>query len=178
MIRLERFTNEHYGDLIAWVVNTEILMQFAGDGFVFPLTAEQLDVYLQDRNRLAFRVVNEETNLPIGHCELYLTEDSFKLARIFIGDEKNRGKGFGQEIIRKLLDFGFSNFDRTKAELNVFDWNVPAVECYKKVGFISNFHQPFNREMNGRTWVVINMVFDKSKWVVPSKRAYNKPSWG
>jgi hypothetical protein len=41
MVRLEKFNKCAYADLISWIDSKEMLMQFAGPSFDFPLTNEQ-----------------------------------------------------------------------------------------------------------------------------------------
>jgi len=164
MIQLEKFDKEFYADLISWVDSEETLMQFAGPAFNFPLTNEQLDKSLSDKNRYAFRVVDTSTNLSIGHSEIYLTNNSAYFGRILIGDKKQRGKGIGQQILNLLLDFTFSNLERTKVELNVFDWNITAIKCYEKVGFVINQDKKLERKINHEIWTAINMTINKAIW--------------
>jgi len=164
MIRLEKFDSKFYADLISWVDTEEQLMQFAGPAFNFPLTTEQLDMSLKDKNRFAFRVVNDKTNISIGHSEIYLTDQSAYLGRILIGDIEQRGKGLGQQIVNLLLDFIFSKLDKPKVELNVFDWNIGAIKCYEKVGFVINPDKKNERKIKNEIWTAINMSIDKFKW--------------
>jgi len=164
MIRLETFTIEDYPNLISWVCTEEQLMQFAGPAFIFPLTKEQLEISLSDNNRFAFRVVNCKTNITIGHSEIYLTDQSAYLGRIIIGDKEQRGKGVGQQIVNSLLDYVFSKLDKIKVELNVFDWNVEAIKCYEKAGFIINPNKKNERQIKNQIWTAINMTIDKSRW--------------
>lgn len=164
MVRLEKFNRDNYADLISWVDSEETLMQFGGPGFIFPLTAEQLDISLNDKNRTAFSVVNNETDLSIGHCEIYLSNDSAKIGRIIIGDREQRGKGLGQQIVTLLLDFIFSSPDKTIVELNVFEWNIGAIKCYEKVGFTINPNKKLERKLNDSVWIAINMTIDSMKW--------------
>lgn len=164
MIRLEKFNSTHYDNLMSWIDNEEELMQFAGPVYSFPLTETQLDESLTDKNRYAFSVIDVDTNQHIGHCELYQKDNSFHLGRILIGNKNQRGMGIGQQIVSALLDFGFKNFDKTIAELNVFDWNVAAIKCYKKVGFSINPDKKTERKINNKTWIAINMTLDKTKW--------------
>ena len=63
-----------------------------------------------------------------------------------------------------LLDFIFSNLDRTIVELNVFDWNIAAIKCYKKVGFSINKNISLERKIKDSTWIAINMSIDKSSY--------------
>lgn len=164
MIKLKKFDKEFYADLICRINSEEELMQFAGPSFTFPLTNEQLDKSLSDKNRFAFIIIDDETNSPIGHSEIYLTEQSACFGRILISDPKERGKGLGQQILHLLLDFTFTNFGKNKIELNVFDWNVAAIKCYEKVGFVINPNKKLERKIKGNIWIAINMTIDKIKW--------------
>lgn len=164
MIRLETFGKESYEELISWICSEEQLMQFAGPAFTFPLTNEQLEISLSDKNRFAFKVVNCETNIVIGYSEIYLTHQSAYLGRITIGDKEQRSKGLGQQIVNLLLDFVFSKLEKTKAELNVFDWNIEAIKCYEKTGFVINPNKKNKRQIKTEVWTAINMTIDKSKW--------------
>jgi RimJ/RimL family protein N-acetyltransferase len=163
-IRLEQFGRDNYADLVAWVESEEALMQFAGPLLKFPLAAEQLDVSLSDKNRIAFRVVDNERNRGIGHAEIYLSENSARLGRILIGEKERRGKRLGQQIVGLLLDFSFTNFDIPLVELNVFDWNTAAIKCYEKVGFTVNPAKTIERKIKDKTWIAINMTIDRWRY--------------
>ena len=178
MIRLEKFDRAFYADLISWIDDEEQLMQFAGPAFTFPMTNEQLDKSLSDKNRFAFVIIDDETNLPIGHSEIYLTEQSACFGRILISDPKERGKGLGQQIVHLLLDFTFTNFEKKKVELNVFDWNVAAIKCYEKVGFTINPIKKLERKIKGKIWMAINMTIDKIKWQQSAEKNKTKQRLG
>ncbi len=109
-------------------------------------------------------MVNVNTNLTIGHCGVYVTGNSVYLERILIGDKEQRGKGIGQQIVNLLLDFTFSTFNKKEIELNVFDWNIMAIKCYKKVGFFINPAKTLERKINGEVWIALNMKLDKQNW--------------
>ena len=164
MIEIEKFTAKDFKNLISWINNEEDLMQFAGPQLTFPLTDEQLEKSLRNKNVFCFKVIDISTGLAIGHAEIFLKENSFALARILICDKNMRGKGFGKKVVEKLLEFGFNNFDKNTAELNVFDWNTSAIKCYENVGFEINPDLKFERKVNDKTWIAINMRIDKNKW--------------
>jgi len=166
MIRLEKFSRDNYADLISWVDSEETLMQFAGPGFTFPLTNEQLDVSSSDKNRISFAIFHNESNICIGHSEIYLSGNVAKLGRIIIGDTKQRGKGQGQKIVHLLLEHIFSVLNKTTAELNVFDWNVSAIKCYEKSGFSIDPLKKLERKIKGDVWIAINMNISREKWKV------------
>ncbi|WKS95663.1 GNAT family N-acetyltransferase [Riemerella columbina] len=154
MIEIQKFKEENIEKLISWIDNAEDLMQFAGPKFTFPLTKSQILESLEDKNRFAFTVKNKDD--IIGHAEIYFTKNSFALGRILI-DNENRGKGYGKLLTEKLLDFGFQKTDMEFAELNVFDWNKPAIKSYEKAGFVINPNKSLKRTINGKSWTALNM---------------------
>jgi len=164
-IKIEKFSKEDFSRLISWINCEEILVQFAGPIFSFPLTDDQLEAYLTDRKRSAFKVINANDNTVIGHAEIYLMKDNVaKLCRVLIGENKNRGKGIGQKIVSELLKFSFIKLGVYCAELNVYDWNISAIKCYEKMGFSIN-KGVFNTVIvNGNEWVSLNMTTNKSVW--------------
>ncbi len=170
MIELKPFREEDFEALISWVGSEELLVQFAGPIFKYPLTVAQLEKYISDENRYVFKVINPEANgIAIGHAEIFLvTPTAARLCRILIGDKSYRGKGVGQEIIKQLIDQSFEYLNAETIELNVYDWNTSAIKCYEKVGFEVNPNTINTTEVNGVTWTAINMVFPK-----PKKRAHS-----
>lgn len=54
---------------------------------------------------------------------------------IFIGEQKYRGKGYGDEALRLLLEYGFTHLQMHKIYLKVLPDNLAAVKLYKKIGF-------------------------------------------
>ena len=162
MLKLELFTKEDYARLISWIENEEELIQFAGPVFTFPLTEKQLEKYSEDNCRFAYKVIEENSNQTIGHCEIYLSENSAKLCRILIGEKSFRGKGLGLEIVKRLLEKCFNQFNSLFVELNVYDWNTGAIKCYEKAGFKINKDKYKTIAVNGKKWTSINMFVDKN----------------
>jgi RimJ/RimL family protein N-acetyltransferase len=161
MIRLERFNKEDYANLISWIDSEDILVQIAGRQMTFPVTNEQLDISQTDKNRIAFSIINLETGKSIGHCELYLMENSTKIDRVLIGDRSMKGKGLCSQLMSLLLDYGFNVLNQPVIELNVFDWNTVAIRCYERAGLKKNRDKTMEFEINGGTWIAFNMSIDK-----------------
>ena len=100
MIRLEIFEKHDFTRLISWVDSEKLMLQFAGPIFTFPITIEQLDLYIADKNRYPFKAILSETGEVIGHGEAYNSDNmTAKLCRILLGENKYRGKGLGKEIV-------------------------------------------------------------------------------
>jgi len=165
MIRIERFGKEDFSRLKSWIETEEALIQFSGPIFSFPLTEQQLEVYISDPRRHAFKVINAENKRVIGHAEVYLMEDnSAKLCRILIADVQSRGKGMGQKLVSELLKFSFIHLQASRAMLNVYDWNVPAIKCYEKAGFTIVQGRTKSTSFKGKTWNAIHMTINKPTW--------------
>lgn len=136
MITLKPFRIEDWEDLEKWISCESELIQFAGQIFSYPIDRKQVESYLSDSNRTVFKIENYQKQ-SIGIAEISIEkEDVAKLARILIGEKSMRGKGIGTELINKLTEYGFNHLKKGRIILNVFSWNVAAIKCYEKAGFL------------------------------------------
>ncbi|BDD06530.1 GNAT family N-acetyltransferase [Aureibacter tunicatorum] len=135
MIELKPFTEEDFETLISWVNSKEELYQFAGSIFDYPLTDDQLKNYIQMEDKKPFKVVLSSTNESIGHCELNFENGNRRISRVLLGRKDLRGMNIGGQIIRNLVELMFENPEKQEVDLNIFDWNKAAINCYQKVGF-------------------------------------------
>ena len=157
MITLQEFTPADFSRLIAWVSNEDMLIQFAGPIFQYPLTEKQLCHYLSDPQRRAFKVLSGLCT--VGHAEIMLSEDGItKLCRILVGNAEDRGKGLGEQIVRALVQRCWKKYNAREIELNVYDWNKGAIRCYEKVGFVERQRHTVACTTGSETRVLINMV--------------------
>lgn len=160
MILLEPFEQKDFDHLIHWIDSEESLVQFAGPIFKYPLDYQQLTAYKLDGQRKAFRVKIAETKIVIGHAELYaISENTVKICRVLIGEKEFRGKGIGRQIIRNLVAEAFRNTAIEKIELNVYEWNTAAIQCYLKEGFNILSDCSGVIEINGRIWKSLKMNY-------------------
>jgi RimJ/RimL family protein N-acetyltransferase len=54
---------------------------------------------------------------------------------IMIGDRSYQGKGHGREATELILDYGFRKLKLHRISLNVYSYNVRAIDLYNKLGF-------------------------------------------
>jgi RimJ/RimL family protein N-acetyltransferase len=167
---VEPFDEKDSDRLISWIDSEEMLMQFSGPGFHFPLTRQQLLLNREDENRYAYKLVAIPPNEIIGYAEIYLHEEKTAiLSRIIIGEQSYRGKGLCKQIINHLLAISFNRLGAERAVLHVFDGNIPAVKCYKGVGFEINESKLKKRELQEETWTALQMVLEKEQWQLLSQ---------
>jgi len=163
-IKLTPFEKPDFERLISWLATEEILVTIAGTDFTYPLDAEQLSEYIKDPLSHAFNAVNAHDEV-IGHAELILMKENIcTIDKVIIGDEKLRGKGIGGQLIRTLVDYAFDNMSVSVVELNVYDWNHPAIRCYEKVGFIKNPGKEQETSFGDKNWLYFNMSIGRNIW--------------
>ena len=63
------------------------------------------------------------------------TDDSLDITRIYIADVNQRGKGYGEEALRLVLEFAFINLHMERVTIDHFEKNKPAAALYEKIGF-------------------------------------------
>ncbi|MFD1630782.1 GNAT family N-acetyltransferase [Pseudopedobacter beijingensis] len=161
MVILQPFERKDFDRLIDWVNSEKDLVQFAGKLFEYPLTVAQLERYVGDRNRFAFKVIAQQNKEVIGHAEIYRESvEEARLCRILIGNPAYRGKGIGKAIVKELLDFALSNFNVEYIDLNVYNWNTSAIKCYENMGFKVNPLKTSTIVVGGEDWIALNMIYN------------------
>jgi RimJ/RimL family protein N-acetyltransferase len=118
-----------------------------GIGQVRPFTAEQEEEWYErvskSNDTIAFSIYElgpegSETYLrPIGIAELMGIDYHHGDAEfgIMLGEKSAWGKGYGTEVARLLLDFGFNVLGLHNIWLRVLSFNEYAVKAYKRAGF-------------------------------------------
>ncbi|GAA0190515.1 GNAT family protein [Fulvivirga kasyanovii] len=164
MIKLVPFGPEDFTRLISWIDSKKLLITIAGDFFTFPLTVDQLRNYLEEENSYAFNIADNDTIM--GHAEIILSaEGTYKIDKLIIGEASNRGKGIGQQVINRLLNYCFTILNAEVVELNVFGWNIGGIRCYEKCGFTLNRNKKTTFAYDTEKWTALNMTINKDEWL-------------
>ncbi|AWG21579.1 hypothetical protein FFWV33_08560 [Flavobacterium faecale] len=162
MIQIEKFTTVDFQRFIDWIESEEMMLQFCGTLFTYPVTHEQLAAYVKIENTQAFKITNTQTQLVIGHAEIFCEKPiTAKLCRILIADPIARGQGLGKAIIQKLTNYCLETLKVDQIELNVYDWNTAAIRCYENSGFKVNPSKTSTTIYKDSEWTAINMIFEK-----------------
>lgn len=79
-----------------------------------------------------------ETDQLIGSCQLHSINAISRSAelQIRLGVSAERGKGYGTEAVKLLLQFAFSELNLHRVYLHVFATNPRAIQVYEKSGFV------------------------------------------
>jgi RimJ/RimL family protein N-acetyltransferase len=144
MIILEPFVQSDFQQLINWVDSEELLIQWSGSLFSFPLTIRSLEWYVRDTNVInesdafVYKAVETETGNVVGHISLgglSWKNRSSRISRVLVGKDDRHQKGIGQQMTKAALNIGFEELGLHRISLGVYENNKPALNTYLKCGF-------------------------------------------
>lgn len=106
-----------------------------------------------------FTVYERASGEPIGWSELKDIDYRNRSAEfaIMIGEPTARGKGYGSEAARLMLDYGFTALGLHNIHLYCHEFNPAAGRAYEKAGFREYARRRESHFMGGRLWDVIYM---------------------
>ena len=94
---------------------------------------------------------------------------------IAIGEPDCRGKGFGTEVTRLMLDYAFAALSVHNVWLDTVSYNVAAIRAYEKAGFKEIGRRREAHRLGDRVYDVVLMDCLATEFVPPVKRAVAVP---
>ncbi len=133
-----------------------------GDEAYLSLSLESEQNHLAEDLRLQrpiFSIVDLANDQVIGRCVLFAIDQLNRRAMlgIVIGEKSHWSRGYGQDALRLLLDYGFNLLNLNAISLGVFTFNERAIQAYRKVGFREVGLQRQARIIAGRKYDVLLM---------------------
>jgi len=177
MIRLQKFEICDIPRLIQWIPDAKFLLQWAGPHYYFPLDETQLmEMYVttlgKNPDNYMFKLINEQSGEVIGHLEILAVDLQKRIAvlgRLLIGEESDRGKGYGEQMIKAGLKFAFEELDLEEINLGVFEFNRAALNCYQKLGFQEYKKIQYDTDLGDEFKALKRMRLSKAVWKNPDK---------
>lgn len=144
-----------------------------GPVFAYPLTENQLEKYFENVNNdnshtLVYKVISKETGDVIGHISLGKIDrinKSARVGKVLVGDKNVRGKGIGKLLMKEILKVAFDELNLHRVSLGVFDFNVSAIACYEKAGFIKEGVLRDSRKNGDEYWNLWEMSILEDEWL-------------
>ena len=136
MLRYEKFVEKHIPIYYEWRNNPEIAVLDQG-AFLRPRAFEEIEAWSQRMvEGYTYVVFDDET--PIGTCAIMNPDMRNRNAElsIVIGNTNYWSKGYGTQIMNKLLEWGFEGLNLERLYLHVFSFNERAIGLYEKMGFV------------------------------------------
>lgn len=123
--------------LTRWVNNLKTTIKTGTSTILMSEATEYKYLQSKENSSYQFGIVTEDGDDLIGTIELMDINNINKTSTVglFIGDEENRGQGYGKEAMNLILDYGFNILNLNSIQLNVFSFNTAAYNMYKSVGF-------------------------------------------
>ena len=128
-----------------------------------PFTGERMAEWYRraatDSERMHFTIYETTTWRAVGFCMLRDIDPLHGTAgfALTIGDPADRGKGYGTEATRLLLDLAFTGLGLHNVQPQVHASNTAAQRAYQKVGFKEIGRRRSAVFMGGGRWDVIFM---------------------
>jgi RimJ/RimL family protein N-acetyltransferase len=147
-----------------------------------PLTIEQEQDWYDRQSKaeddVPFTIYERETLRPIGNTGLHSVDYRNRTAAfgIIIGEPECRGKGYGTETTRLMLDYAFSALGLHNVILTVFEFNPAAIRAYNKAGFKEIGRRRECRLMGGKLWDEIYMDCLSSEFDRPVTQSSDPPA--
>jgi len=84
-----------------------------------------------------FTIYEKETLRPIGTTDLFDVDFRMRFCTfgMMIGEADGRGKGYGTEVVRLMLDYAFTALGLNNVMLTVSEYNLAGRRAYEKAGF-------------------------------------------
>ncbi|PTT02504.1 hypothetical protein DBR11_04585 [Pedobacter sp. HMWF019] len=156
---LKPYTSDDFKLLEKWVTDAELLLQFSGTDFSYPITPQQLAVYQTTHPKRRFYVAYEDKT-PFAFGEIILQDSGIpKLARILVGEPTHRGKGLGGRFIKSLVAESARLYHTKTLELLVWDQNIAAIKCYERVGFVYSPEKHTIMAHKGKNYNIHKMTY-------------------
>ena len=133
------------------------------DKKVIGITKEKEILESQAKSGYNFAIVLKESDQLIGNISLMKISFIDKIGEIglFIGPKEEKGKGYGPEAIKLLLDYGFNALNLQNIELGVYSFNERAIKAYKKLGFKEYGRRTKSKYLNGEYYDLVLMEYLK-----------------
>lgn len=94
-------------------------------------------------------------------CYSVNTEDNTGFLKFVIIDQTKRGKGYGKEMLNLALQYAFQITGAEAVQLNVFNENTSAKQCYEKVGFVERKIDKDVFSFKDELWSRCNMIISR-----------------
>ena len=128
-----------------------------------PMTSEKEQDWYDRQSKAEddapFTIYELESLRPIGNSGLHGVDHRNRSATfgILIGEPECRGRGYGTETTRLMLDYAFTALGLHNVMLTVFEFNPAGIRAYHKAGFKEIGRRRECRMMGGKLWAEVHM---------------------
>ena len=165
-IRLEFITAKDTPLIVKWRNNENVRKNFIfQEKFTEKMHTNWLNTKVANGEVVQFIIRLKENNKPIG--SVYFRDIDYEKGEaeygIFIGEDDERGKGYGSEAAKTAIKYAFSELKLKSIFLRVFADNEFAIKSYESVGFKKERYLKNAIKNNGYSRDLIFMRIDNKE---------------
>ena len=121
-------------ELMSWFGGALSVKIWGGPKFRYPFTARSFRKNCHWGRMAAYRL-DSPAGVFAAFGQMYERLGRINLARLVV-HPMSRGRGVGKRLIGLMLEVGPRLFESDEFSLFVYRDNLPALECYKAMGFV------------------------------------------
>ncbi|HEY0054947.1 MAG TPA: GNAT family N-acetyltransferase [Pedobacter sp.] len=161
---LKQYEDTDFPILENWIADADLLLQFSGTDFSYPIKQKQIFDYRLLYPDRKFYIGYTPENIPFAFGEIIPQDNGIpRLARVLVGDPGLRGRGLGKYFIQLLVDECKLKFSISSVELLVWDKNPAAISCYQAIGFVYSPEKEKTLIVNDLSFDIHRMTYTFSK---------------
>ena len=169
-VRLRAIERQDLPLFVAWLNDPEVRQNLLVN---IPLSQAQEDGWFErtltrslEEQPLGIEVRTPEGWRLVGNCSFFDLDWRNRCCEIgiFIGVKEFWGRGYGTQVMRLMLNYGFNTLNLNRVYLRVYESNPRGIRCYEKAGFR---HEGRLRQaifQDGRYIDLLMMSVIRSEW--------------
>jgi RimJ/RimL family protein N-acetyltransferase len=134
---LSPLSSEFAEPFYVWLNDLENSVYLRAFPWILTLNQERQWLDSIPPNDYVMAIIDKRTNSLLGNCALVGVDLINRTAEygIFLGEKESRGKGFGEDATRLMLDFGFNVLNLHNIWVHIYSFNESSLNLFRKCGF-------------------------------------------
>jgi diamine N-acetyltransferase len=169
-VRLRHVEREDLPRFVEWLNDPEVSL---GLSIHIPLSMDEEESWYEqvlkspnEERPLCIEARHEDGWKLIGNSGFFTVDWRNRNAEfgIFIGERADWNQGYGTEVVKLILEHGFSTLNLHRIFLRVFADNQRAIRVYEKIGFVHEGQQRQAEFHGGQYHDILFMSMLRSEW--------------
>ena len=122
-----------------WVNDETVSRGIGSAGLSFSEVVEKnyLEKQENDISKIQFSIIRKSDDKLLGTYGVVSIKPMHQIAEVggFIGEQTERGKGYGSEALRMICDYCFNVLNLRNIYVNIYSFNIASQKAARKVGF-------------------------------------------
>lgn len=170
MLRLRPYKACDARTVSEWLTDERTFYWWSGGRYrEYPLTPEILNGYYEGENEndSVWAMTAYDENGLTGYLMMRFLDENKTQLRLchIVTAPKNRGRGYGKEMVSMALRYGFTFLQAERISLGVYEDNIPARRCYASLGFTESFpHIVKTHTFMGKEWTCTDLEITRETY--------------